>query len=310
MPTRHEFGGLWTQAKLDRVAAYLPFFTQEMRGDHRTVYFDAFAGTGTVDRGKPKKAGLSGFLLFPDPAPIDGSAKRALQTAPPFDRYIFVEQKESHCSELRRLRASFPELADRVKVRKGDANEHVASFCNATDWSVWRAVFLLDPYGLAVNWDTIETIAKTEAADVWYLFPISATLRMLQRREKPSRSRKRVLDRLFGERGWYQKFYHSWERGGLISAPQLVTTRHADEKVVIKYFVKRLRSVFEWVSQKPLRLFSTNGPPLFHLYFMSSIPGKRRNHDIVQDILRICSGARDFRARFEKLWDDKRKRMR
>jgi three-Cys-motif partner protein len=309
-PIRHEFGGFWTQTKLERVAAYLPFFTRAMvGGDYRTVYFDAFAGTGTVDRRKPKKSRLIGFFNFPDPPSIAGSARRALQTAPPFDRYVFVDNNEAHCNELKRLRYGFPELADRINVRRGDANDRVASFCKTTDWSVWRGVFFLDPYDMAVNWDTIKSIAETQAADVWYLFPINATLRMLHRREKPPKSRRLVLDRLFGERDWYQEFYHTWDRSGFFG-PRLQTTRHANEKGVIKYFVNRLQSVFEWVSEKPLRLFSANGPLLFHLYFASSILGVRRIYDTVQDILRIYSGARDFPAQFEKLLADKRVRAR
>jgi three-Cys-motif partner protein len=154
---------------------------------------------------------------------------------------------------------------------------------------------------MAVDWDTIEAIALTKAADLWYLFPISATLRMLKRRERPPRERRLVLDRLFGERGWYKAFYHTWEKDGLITGPHLMTTRHADEKGVTRYFVKRLRSVFEWVSDRPLRLFRSKGPLLFHLYFASSIPGKRRAYDTVTNILSVCSEARDFQDRLKKL---------
>ena len=298
---KHEFGGFWTQVKLERLSAYLPYFTREMGDDYRAIYFDAFAGTGTVDRRKPKKTGLTGFFKFPDPPPIDGSARRALQIDPAFGRYVFVDHNDSHYWELRQVRDTFPDLEGHVSVIKGDANNRIVRFCEATDWSTSRAVFFLDPYGMAVDWKTIEAIAETKAADVWYLFPVSATLRLLQRRNKPPRSRRLRLDRLFGERSWYKAFYDAWERNGLISDPELVTSRHADEKGVIRYFVRRLQSIFEWVSEKPLRLFNCQGSPMFHLYFASSIPGKRRAYETVQNILSIPSSARDFPARFEKL---------
>lgn len=303
---KHVFGGFWTQVKLERLSAYLPFFTREMGDDYRTIYFDAFAGTGTVDRRKPKKT-VTGFFKLPDPPPIDGSARRALQVGPPFGRCVFVDHNDDHCWELRRLRDSFPDLEDRVSVRKGDANDRVVRFCEATDWSTARAVFFLDPYGMAVDWKTLEAIAETKAADVWYLFPINATLRLLQRRNKPPKSRRLSLDRLFGERGWYKTFYHTWERNGLITGPELVTSRHADEKGVTKYFVRRLRSAFEWVSEKPLRLFNYQNSLMFQLYFASSIPGERRMYETVQDILSVPSIARDFPARFKKLRIDKRR---
>jgi three-Cys-motif partner protein len=126
MPTTQAFGGFWTQVKLERVAAYLPFFTRELGSDYRTVYFDAFAGTGTVNRRKSKTR-AKGFFRYTEPPFTDGSARRALQTTPSFDRYVFVDQVKAHCDQLRRMRESFPDLAGRVKVRRGDANQRVVT---------------------------------------------------------------------------------------------------------------------------------------------------------------------------------------
>ena len=39
------------------------------------------------------------------------------------------------------------------------------------DWSLHRAVLFLDPYGMQVEWATIEAVAKTKAIDLWLLFP-------------------------------------------------------------------------------------------------------------------------------------------
>lgn len=46
MLARHEFGGFWTQAKLQRVAAYLALFADEMGSDFRTVYSTPSRGMG------------------------------------------------------------------------------------------------------------------------------------------------------------------------------------------------------------------------------------------------------------------------
>jgi three-Cys-motif partner protein len=166
MVTRHEFGGPWTRVKLERIETYLPFFTGELGNDYPTVYFDAFAGTDTVDRRKPKKSALKGFYNIPDPLPIDGSARRTLETSPPFKRYILVDHQQAKCGELRRLRNHFPHLSGRVRVRRGDGNECVKAFFNATDWTKCRAAFFLDPYGMQVHWNTVEAIAATKAADM------------------------------------------------------------------------------------------------------------------------------------------------
>ena len=51
MTSQHQFGGSWTEEKLDRIrkylAAYTTIFTQNSRAaTYRTIYVDAFAGTG------------------------------------------------------------------------------------------------------------------------------------------------------------------------------------------------------------------------------------------------------------------------
>lgn len=228
-----------------------------------------------------------------------------MKTLPRFDRYVFVDHDKSHCEQLKLVPDSLPDLAGRIKVRRGDANQAVANFCEATDWASWRAVFFLDPYGMEVNWNMIAKIAETKAADMWYLFPISATLRMLRRQDKPLMCRRQALDRLFRERDCCSQFYHTWKRNGLISGPQLVTSRLANEKSIINYFVQRLQSVFSWVSVRPLRLLSSHVSSLFQLYFASSIPGQPPIYEMVKDILRISSGARDFPARFENMQADR-----
>jgi three-Cys-motif partner protein len=40
------------------------------------------------------------------------------------------------------------------------------------DWTSRRAVLFLDPYGMQVEWRTIEAIAATKAIDLWLLFPL------------------------------------------------------------------------------------------------------------------------------------------
>lgn len=225
---------------------------------------------------------------------------------PPFDRYVFVDSNEIHCQELRKLRDNYPELEQRVKIRKGDANERVISFCKATNWDDSRAVFFLDPYKTEVNWETLEAIAKTKAADLWYLFPINTTLRILQRKDSPSKSQIQNLDRMFGESDWFEAFYRKWIQASLTGTKSR-TTRHANEKDIRDYIVGRLRTVFEWVDERPLRLFHSKGL-MFYLLFASAIPGKRRAYQTVRDILSISSEAHDFPGQFKQLRAARKKR--
>ena len=87
-------------------------------------------------------------------------------TEPRFDSYIFIERDPERCAALERLRDDFPDRADNIHVQQGDANEEIQALCGK-DWSSHRAVWFLDPYGMQVEWRTIEAIAGTKAIDLW-----------------------------------------------------------------------------------------------------------------------------------------------
>lgn len=115
-------------------------------------------------------------MLFPDLAAtapqdlLDGSAHLALMTHPRFDRYIFIERNADRCAQLDSLKAEFPDLAADIRVEQGEANEEIRKICDR-DWRSHRAVLFLDPYGMQVEWQTIEAIAKTAAIDLKSVFP-------------------------------------------------------------------------------------------------------------------------------------------
>jgi hypothetical protein len=69
------------------------------------------------------------------------------------------------CTELEGLKTEFPDLAANIRVEHGEANEELQKIC-AKDWSAHRAVLFLDPYGMQVEWQAIEAVAKTKAIDL------------------------------------------------------------------------------------------------------------------------------------------------
>jgi len=69
----------------------------------------------------------------------------------------------------------------------------------------------LDPFGMSVEWDVIELVAKTKAIDLWILFPIFAVNRMLVRGKKPPESWKKRLTMVFGTEDWEREFYTTHE---------------------------------------------------------------------------------------------------
>ena len=103
--TQTEFGGAWTQQKLECLAKYLNAYTtifhKNPRARHfETTYVDAFAGTGYM---KAPEIPLSQFMAELLEGVEDyqkGSVIRALEVEPGLDHYIFIEKDAERFQEL------------------------------------------------------------------------------------------------------------------------------------------------------------------------------------------------------------------
>ena len=267
------FGGGWTQEKLARVQKYLSAYCQIFKpgskgGYFHTTYVDAFAGTGYM-----RKPNMPLAELFPDEfAELSrqaeeyskGSAVRALEIEPGFSHYVFVELDADRAGELRNVASNFPTKATEIVIE--DANTAIQHWCATTDWHKNRAVVFLDPFGMQVEWKTIETIAKTQAIDMWMLFPIFGVNRMLVRHGKPPESWRAKLTSVFGTDQWEEEFYTT--ESSLIAGVQIVT-KTADIAKISNFFVNRLRGIFAAVAE-PLLLRNNRGTALFLLVFAAA----------------------------------------
>ena len=60
--------------------------------------------------------------------------------------------------ELQALKTEFPKLSACMDFCRGDANEIIPMLCRETDWQSNRAVLFLDPFGMSVDWRTMEAV--------------------------------------------------------------------------------------------------------------------------------------------------------
>jgi three-Cys-motif partner protein len=247
----------------------------------KTTYLDAFAGTGfrTSPVGEDRAEGslFEDALADPDTDALKkGSAYVALRTEPPFGRYIFVDRKPAHAESLSALRREFPDLADRIFVRSADANAFLQEWCRRADWDKNRAVVFLDPYGMQVDWSTIEAIAATEAIDLWILFPLGqAVNRLLMRNEIPSGGQAHRLTRFFGTEDWKQAFYEETsDQPNMFDffGEETSFAKSTNFDAIGRFFVERLEQVFAGVSKNPLPLHNSKGVPLYLLCFAAANP--------------------------------------
>lgn len=272
MTSQDEFGGAWTQQKLEALGKYLQAYTTIFKGNPRArfysiSYVDAFAGTGTLLR--PELGGLAD--LIPELRENEdefrkGSVKRALEIEPPFDTYVFIEKSAKKCRELRGIAAGTP--SRNIKIVNEDANSAMLKWCKNLDTRRERAVVFLDPFGASVRWEVIAALGQTRAVDLWVLFPYSAINRMLVRDRKPRKSWAQRLTAVFGTPDWEKAFYSTTAFRSLLDSMERVelVRKSVDYRDITDFFVARLRSEFEAVS-KPLPLYNSNGALLFMLFF-------------------------------------------
>lgn len=282
MTQEHDFGGNWTDRKLDVLRKYLTFFTKALRKQRfDLMYIDGFAGTGgrLVEKMIARDSPLFGTSEQSERIDVPGSARIALETRPPFQRMIFIERHGKRFAALQRLCARYPDIE--VKTLQGETNQALVHLCRNTPWREAsnerrgiRAVLFLDPYGMNVEFSTLEAIAETKAIDVWYLFPLSGVYRQAERsKTKLTQAKQASITRILGTEDWKAEFYPPTDTTDLFgSTPQ--SQRTADVAAIESYVLKRLKAVFPTVTE-PMRLHMDNGAPLYSLFFAVSNPDHR-----------------------------------
>lgn len=274
----HAFGSQSTDLKLEVIERYLAFFTTALRGKFpRLWYIDAFAGTG--NRTVEHKAVAADMLRGAQDQRIEqrrGSATIALETEPHFDRLIFIEKKKKHWQALKDLAAKHP--ARRIDVFRGDANAELLELIEGQRWAGTRAVLFLDPYGMHVDWTTLEAIRRTEAIDVWYLVSLEGLFRQAARDHAKLTDYKRAkVTAMVGCDDWEAEWYPTGPVDDLFSLmtgeglPQGGARRTATIGEMEAFFKRRLESLFPKVC-KPLRLKNKGGVETFSLFFAASNP--------------------------------------
>jgi three-Cys-motif partner protein len=270
--SNHEFGGVSTDLKLSVVDGYLRAFTTALRGKFKDLwYIDAFAGTGerTVRR-LAQDADLFDLATEERIERLRGSAKIAIDVRPPFDRLVFMDMNKRHCEALRLLQASNPERD--IEVLESDANDAIERLLKSRNWSGTRAVMFLDPYGMSVNWTTLEAIKTSQAIDVWYLVSLSGLFRQAALDARAlDQSKRLALTRMLGTDEWETAWYRRSERQDLFGAIEADRERVADVDAIEAFVHNRLSGLFPRVL-KPLRLKDDRGIPQFALFFAISNP--------------------------------------
>jgi len=277
MTQQETFGGNWTQDKLERLARYLSAYVKVFKNQHwaKTIYVDAFAGTGKIPVKKIKHENTPlPDIIDPEVQEfLTGSAEVALGIEPPFGQYLFIENSTKKFRELESLKEKFPDRAQRIEVMKADANDYLMEWVKRTNWTPTRAVVFLDPCGMQVEWRLLEALAGTKSVDLWLLVPIGMGVnRLLTQGDLPPQEWQDRLTAFFGTDEWLEEFYKPVAEENLFGFATPDVQKVANYDALAAYFVKRLKTIFPAVAPNPLTQRNSKNSPMFMLCFAAQHP--------------------------------------
>lgn len=247
--------GKWSEEKLNLLRKYLNAYTNIMKGQswcrNGYYYIDAFAGTGM-----PKSKDEERY--------VDGSPIVALKVKKPFKSYIFIEKEDWRVKKLDDLKKKFPELD--IKIKQGDCNAIIINdIIPAIRFENFnRGIIFLDPFGMEVDWGTIDGIAKTKALEIFLNFPVMAINRsiLINNPDKIDKAKIERMNKLWGSEQWMGEIYKE--------TPDFFERRiekvSQTGKSLGTLFQKRLEELFPYVTF-PLVMRNSINAPLYCLIF-------------------------------------------
>ncbi|MDX1937706.1 MAG: three-Cys-motif partner protein TcmP [Flavihumibacter sp.] len=247
----NQFGGNWTKKKMDIVVSYAKAYLTIMQKQSwaKTMYFDGFAGSGTIESDN-----------YDD---IEkGTALRILDIIEPasFDLYYFVELNENYIKELQ-LQIQSNYFGRNAHAVAADCNNKLSSMADFLKKnSGFRALVFIDPYGMSVNWSSIESL-KGLGVDLWILVPTGIGVnRLLKNDGDISDAWLQKLENFLGMKHdeiisyFYKEVTHN-----TLFGDETVIKKEADTvNRAGSLYKKRLETVFKYVSEPYVMRNSTN----------------------------------------------------
>jgi three-Cys-motif partner protein len=243
--------GYWSEVKLEIIKRYGAEYSKILTAkgfDHS--YIDAFAGGGH------HIARSTNELVL-------GSPLNALMIDPPFKHVYLIDLELTKTTRLREV------IGDRknVHIFAGDCNKVLLEtvFPSIRYDKFQRALCVLDPYGLDLNWHVIAAAGKSKGIEIFLNFPVADINRNVLWNDptRVSEAQAARLTAFWGDESWRQIAYSSEGElfGDLHKQPN---------EVVAEAFRKRLQKVagFTFVPE-PLPIRNSNRAIVYYLFFAS-----------------------------------------
>jgi len=273
-PSGDEWGGPWTEKKLDAFSKYVRSYLTIMKKYPywQTIYFDGFAGSGTKDTEASTDLYQQLKITKEEERVYKGSAERVLKLGDglAFDFYYFVDKKESSLQKLKKRLDQSGLAVKKIEYKHGDANEWIYKLAAALKTKKYAALVLLDPFGMQIDWEAVAALKETRC-DVWILVPTGVIVnRLLDKAGKLKYTAK--LQSFFGltEDEIRAVFYRQEIKNTLFGEEETVNKISKPIEKIANLYAARMKTIWKHVTEKPLRLDNRNGAPLFHFVFASN----------------------------------------
>lgn len=256
LPFKFNEIGIWSELKLEIIeqygAAYTTAFARTPK--LKKYYIDAFSGAGQHVAKKTK-------------TPVEGSPARALKVRPPFDGYYFIDLDDKKTDFLR---ATCGDRQD-VHIHTADSNEYLTKTVlpKIQYKEFTRALCLLDPYGLHLNWEVILQAGQSQAVDMFLNFPVMDMNRnaIWHQPEKVPQDGIERMNKFWGDESWRGAAYVDSQQQNLFSAPDKIKQPN---DAIVAAFRDRLKKVagFNFVPD-PLPMRNSKKAVVYYLFLAS-----------------------------------------
>lgn len=258
--------GVWSEIKLaivkEYASAYSTILAKQQNLYH--IYIDGFAGRGVHIS---KRTGQF----------VPGSPLNAMNVVPPFREFYLIDLDGNRVSALREVVGQRPD----VHLSMGDCNEVLLKdvFPNVRYEDYRRALCILDPYGLHLDWEVIKKAGELGTIDMFLNFPVLDMNRNVLWRNPDgvtAEDRERMT-RFWGDESWVDASYNKF--------PNLFGDTELEKETndaVARAFQKRLKEFAKFKRvPDPMPMRNSNGGTVYYLFFASQ---KDTAENIVKDI--------------------------
>lgn len=261
--------GPWSEIKLDILRDYAaPYSTILKSHGFRHGYIDAFSGPGL-------------HLRKTDGDEVLGSPLVALGVKPPFDEYHFIDLDGEKVDFLRGQVGRRPD----VTFYNADSNRVMLESVlpRFTYARRTRALCVLDPYALTLDWEVVRVAGSNRAVEVFINFPIHHMNRNCKQEDTSAilPGELEVMDRFWGDRSWHSAMFRPSAQTNLFGDEEMDKTENRD---LVNAYCQRLHEIagFGFVAD-PLPMRNSRNAIVYYLIFAG--PNKT-GWKIVQDIYR------------------------